>query len=379
MMGDCMKRKMKSILFGFSMLAVLTMNACTPASDPGNVFEMETTATKAHSLSETNREKMTDDSYAYGNMQINAPAGNFMDYQGKIVFLKLKEREPGSHTGSYRMYELDEKTGEVTPFNPDPTNPSAIPSCFAVEEYQGELYALNTDWKIMKWKDGEFVTISDGTVYNFWHGDGRLFAVSRDSSLVEINEKDGKSKILIGEYTDYHNLVIDGWIYGLSWKGLSRVSLSKENPEKEIILPDTGRTFIDGRNIYFYDQDSKFCRCNLDGSDKKKITEDFVRAVNFDDEYLYFTKWKNEMKDQTDLSDGNDLWRMSKSDPGNTERIATIPDASICNIYVVPGYDRLIVEATVKTEYNENEVYVSELFLVPKSGSGETVKLELPD
>ena len=85
------------------------------------------------------------------------------------------------------------------------------------------------------------------------------------------------------------------------------------------------------------------------------------------------------MKDQTDLSDGNDLWRMSKSDPGNTERIATIPDASILNIYVVPGYDRLIVEATVKTEYNENEVYVSELFLVPKSGSGETVKLELPD
>lgn len=379
MMGDCMERKMKSILFGFSMLTVLTMNACTPASDPGNIFEMETAVNQADFLGDE-ESAMTNDSYPYGNMQINAPAGNFMDYQGKIVFFRLKEREPGSNSGTRQLYELDKKTGEVTPFNPDPTNPSAISSCMAVEVYRGELYALNWDWKIMKWKDGEFQTISDGAVYNFWHGDGRLFAVTKDSSLVEINEKDGKSKILIDEYADYHNLVVDGWIYGLSWKGLSRVSLSKENPEKELVLPDTTPAFIDGRNIFFYDQDSHFCRCNLDGSGIIKMTEEIVRCINFDDEFLYFTKWKNQMKDSTDLSDGNDVWRMSKSDPEKTEKIATIPDASISSIYVVPGYDRLIVEATVKTEYNEKEVYVKELFLVPKSGSeGEMVKLELPD
>ena len=197
---------------------------------------------------------------------------------------------------------------------------------------------------------------------------------------MEINEKDGKSKILIGDYTDYHNLVADGWIYGPTSKGVSRVSLSKEKPEKELFLPDTDPAFIDGRNIYFYDQDSHLFRCNLDGSGKTKITEDIVRCINFDDEYLYFTKWKNQMKDQADLSDGNDVWRMLKSDPGNTEKIATIPDASIFHIYVVPGYDRLIVEVTVKTEYNEKEVYVRELFLVPKSSSnGESVKLVLPD
>ena len=70
------------------MLAVLTLNACTPASDPGNVFEMETISSEVNAKKD--RETMTDDSYAYGNMQINAPAGNFMDYQGKIVFITLE-------------------------------------------------------------------------------------------------------------------------------------------------------------------------------------------------------------------------------------------------------------------------------------------------
>lgn len=373
MTGGRMKRKMKGIQVGFLTLAVLTLNACTPASDPGNVFEMETISSEVNAKKD--RETMTDDSYAYGNMQINAPAGNFMDYQGKIAFITMKERVPGSNTGSFRLYELDKKTGEVTSFNPDPTNPSAIPSCTAVEVYQGELYALNSDCKIMKWKDGEFVTISDGAVYNFWHGDGRLFAVTKDSSLVEINEKDGKSKILIDDYTDYHNLVVDGWIYGQTSKGLSRVDLSKEKPEKELFLPDADPTYVDGRNIYFYDQDYYLCRCNLDGSDKMKLSEEIILCKNFDDEYLYFTKWKDLMKDP-----GNEVWRMSKSDPGKTEKIATIPDARVSNVFVVPGYDRLIVEATVTTQYNEKEVYVRELFLVPKSGSdAEAVKLELPD
>lgn len=105
-----------------------------------------------------------------------------------------------------------------------------------LEQYNGKMYALTTGWEIMELKDGKFEKIVNGAVSNFWHANGKMYAVTRDGSLAEFEEGSKKPNILVDEYSGYWNLVFGQYLYAREEGGISRVDLSAENPQKEMIL-----------------------------------------------------------------------------------------------------------------------------------------------
>ena len=310
--------------------------------------------------------------YQYGNMQRNAPPGNFMEYEGLVVFTYFSN-------GGYRLYTYDKETGEVSQFCKDATCRHDSVKCTSnaavqgnLEQYDGKLYALNYGSQIMELKDGGFEVIAEGAVYNFWHANGRLYAVSRDGSLVEFEEGSRNPRILIDEYTDMWNVVCGNYLYGCGSKGIRRVDLTAQEPQAEVVVQNR-ISMIDGENIYYYDDKTfELYRCEMDGSNPVKLTEQGVLPVgmNFDDEYLYFRLYTGL---ELDGADSHDIYRMGKADPGQMEKIAEIPEFAY-TIYTAPGVDKIFVTA--------QEAFVQDaehmIYAVAKDGSS-VEQLQLPD
>lgn len=364
--------------------------ACSNAEDTENLFEM-TTLQEQENLEmslkipsekglETGIEYDTggttelalSEEYQYGNMQKNAPPGNFMLYENKIVFVNFDNQYH-----AFTLCMMDKKTKEISLFCRDATCMHNTAECVSggvtsnLEQYDGKLYALNSDNQIMELKNGQFETITNGAVYNFWHANGNLYAVSRDGALV-VFENNNKPRILVEEYTDRWNVVFGNYLYGCTTQGISRVDLSAENPQKEMLV-QSGDSMIDGEHIYYFDNET-FClyRCDMDGSNSIQLTDQPVlpASINFDGEYVYFRFYMN--LDMEGL-ESHAIYRMQKKNTQNIEKIAELPNY-VYTIYTVPNYDKLIVV----TQASLVQDVAQEYYMVEKDGNS-VEKLEIPE
>ena len=138
---------MKKCALFLAALSLCAMFAGCDAEDPENLFEVpETTAPQDTVQLSTATEpaaSVDSDYYQYGNMQRNAPDGNFILYDGKIWFTWIED-------GINLLYTYDVATGEVgllckdATSTHDPVDASAL-NCLAnkvygnLEQYRGEL------------------------------------------------------------------------------------------------------------------------------------------------------------------------------------------------------------------------------------------------
>ena len=350
-----------SILWLAALLA-----ACAPAGDPEQLFgspaptaqgQGDGAGPDAAALPGSGAEP----GYPYGNMQKNAPSGNFMPYQGQIVFLS-----------NDLAYTYDPATGAVSLLCRDATCSHLL--CVAgtpwtnLESYDGTLYAMVRGWYITALKNGSFETISDGAVYSFWHANGLLYARTQDSSLVVFEPGSDTPRILIDEYTAIWNVVFGNYLYGSTGQGAIRIDLTADEPKAEIIVPGDVTPLVDGEHIYYVAGDGCFYRCELDGSAPLLLCEQNVLPAswNYDEDYLYFRFYDDSFFEGEDTL-GHTIYRMSKSDPGHIEPLAEFPD-TVYQIYLVPGCDQLFV-----TRHATDGIY-----LVEKQ-SGEVTELDLPE
>ena len=88
-------------------------------------------------------------------------------------------------------------------------------------------------------------------------------------------------------------------------------------------------------------------------------------SLNFDDEYLYFRLFTDQKIDGTE--EGKDIYRMSKADPSQVEKIATL-DQTAYMTFTVPGRDVLFVNTYP---------YGSGVYVMDSDGSNLR-KLEMP-
>lgn len=375
-----MKRKET---LGVVLLVVCFLTACGQAGDPGNLFEMP--ATQEELLTEMDTEEKTEsnageeyefeslEEYQYGNMQKNAPPGDFMLYENNIVFIYYDQERQTS-----LLYMMDKDTGEISPFCRDATCMHNTAYCASggvmanLEQYDGKLYAMSGGWQIMELKNGRFERIADGAVYNFWHAGNNLYAVSKDGSLIAFEEGKSTPRILIDEYTDYWNTVFGHYLYGYTSQGVSRVDLQAEKPQKEILFPCES-SIIDGEHIYYFESKT-FClyRSDMDGSNPVQLTDQPIlpASINFDEDYLYFRLFTNL---EMDGEGCRDIYRLRKGELQDMEKIAELPDTAY-TIYTVPGYDKLIVMTAQTHEADAN----GGMYTVAKDGSS-VEKLEIPE
>ena len=370
-----MKKKKAFLLlisFGLSVFLI----SCSKAQDPENLFEIpvsEAQDIQDSSVSETdkNATPVLTTKYQYGNMQKNVPPGNFMDFGKQILFI-------ASPSGQQILYTFDKETEEISLFCRDATCLHDSLSCVSagvvsnLEQYNGKIYALNPNNEIMELKNGRFEKIVDGTVYNFWHADNNLYAVSRDGSLVVFEEGSKNPHILIDEYTDYWNVICDQFLYGCSSKGIRRVNLQSSEPEAELIVQGAN-SMIDGEYIYYMeDKTFHLYRCNMDGSAPVQRTAYPVlpASINFDETYLYFRLYTGY-----DLmgEDSHDVYRLSKENPESIEKICELENY-VNTIYTVPDYERIFVETSDTYGAEAKKEY----YLVTKDGSDIRL-LEFPD
>ena len=94
-------------------------------------------------------------------------------------------------------------------------------------------------------------------------------------------------------------------------------------------------------------------------------------SLNFDDEYIYFRLLTEQKLKNTE--DSRDIYRMSKADPTQIEKIATLPESAY-QIFTVPGTGLLFV-TTCSDQVNGVNYY--EIYVMNTDGSNLRM-LELP-
>lgn len=381
---------MKKLAILLAVLCLLSLAACTKAEDPNNLFELPEGATPTEAPpQEKDTAPLEEDGYAYGNMQKDR---SFVSHQGNIIFLHLKPGDPDvSSNGQMRMYSMDKETSVVSPFCTDAacTHVTYIttkcPAAYCsgnLEQYQGKLYmtcvgATGKDWSRhypTEYKNGKFRKIFDGDIRGFVHGNGNLYAKTEDSSLIVLPEGKHKPEILVDEYNSTPHAVFGHYLYGSGFGGVTRVDLEAENPQEELIVPNTWAGLTDGDHIFYVSEENLLYRCNMDGSSPELMLQEPVHAasMNFDDEYLYFRLWSDEIRTGEDKIVHN-LYRLCKDGASEPEIIATLPFTGYYEIYVIPGYDNLMIG------YDPDDPpFGFQYYLVPKSG-GDATRLELPD
>lgn len=368
----------KAFMFICLIAGVACSAACGKPQDIENVFEMPESESRTLEDAEVEGSLEEDAEaypYQYGNMQKNVPSGEFMDLGGEIYFTELIDGKVG-------LYTYNKQTGEISLFCKDATcthDLTKSEDCVMgdivgnLELYNGTLYALNKKDQIMELKNGKFEVIEEGAVYRFWHANDTLYAVSKDSSLLVFPEEGKNPEILIEEYIDYWNVVFDNYLYANSSKGCSRVDLSAEKAEREILLP-TGSSLVDGTHIYFMDDKNCYLYAyDMDGSNEVRLTEESIlpASLNFDDEYLYFRLYTDR---KLDGKDGKTIYRLKKDGTGEMEKVAELP-VYVMTIYTVPGYEKLFVSG--QTGFGEESSERS-IYTVDKE-SGEVTLLEVPE
>ena len=279
-------------------------------------------------------------------------------------------------------YAYDLSTGEVRIFcdlpgcdhNGSDCSPVGL-SMGVVEQYDGTLYghSLGDPNKVLA--DGHWKKLDCyGGV--FWHSYGDLF-VNSYSRLWVYYDGVGEPKLIMDDYSYLWTVIFDGYLYGSSGYELVRVNLLEDNPQKEVLLDDA-YCMVEGNHIYYVDtaDDSDTCylyRCDMSGDNSELLLDKPVlpASLNFDDEFVYFRLFTDYQISGTE--DGKDIYRMSKADPTQIEKIATLPETAY-QIYTVPGEDMLFVTAKGK---HIDGLNVYNVYVMNTDGSNFRV-LELP-
>ena len=307
--------------------------------------------------------------YAYGNMQKNLPSGNFMLHDGHVYFFTSDER--------LGLYSYDLETGKVSSFCTDATCMHNTSKCVArnvgtnLEAYNGELYAMSDNDEIMILKGDSFEAYLDGSIACFWHSGGKLYVETADRSLLVYENGSKNPRTVLDEYACNWNVIYGQYLYGSTGDSVVRVDLSQEVPVIETVVQDgiMHSSMTDGSHIYYMNvaDHNYLYRCDLDGSNPTCLLDKGVlsASMNFDDEYLYFRLYTNEELDGTDSTD---LYRMSKADPSQVERIAVFPEP-VYQVFTVPGEDILFVTTRDNVE--------RQIYTLTTDGSN-IQKLEIP-
>lgn len=347
-----MKRKL--IILTLLVFSIL-LTACK-ASDPENLFEATQEPEAEAVQTQPPADFVSEAGYQYGNMQKNVPSGNFIAYENAVLFFHHNI-----------LYTYDMSTGSVNAFCQDATCGHRTQDCAAygadcnLEQADGILYAGHLGAEVRELKNGRFHTITDKGISHFWHGNGQLFAVTEDASLLAYDN--GKPGMVLEEYTGFWETIFGDYLYFNSAYNVCRVNL--QSGEKEILIKNADH-ITDGHHIY-YAPEGSFClyRCAMDGSNPELLLEQPVLPAswNFDDDYFYFRLYTNS---DLDSEDGKILYRISKVEPTQVEEIAKLP-APIAAVYTVPGFEKLFV--TLRSD---------EIYVVNRDGSN-LQPLEFPE
>lgn len=378
---------MKKVSILLALVLLLTLAACT-AKDPDNLFETSEPTCTTDVSTETTAKYIpvaSEENYPYANKQKD---GTFMD-DGKLIYFEVYMNE------EFGLYTYDKATGAVSPLCRDATCSHGSSQCnsknvSSFEVYDGIIYAakaVGTGWNIMELKNGRFEQVADGSIYEFWHAGGNLYARTADNSLVVFENGSGEPQLLMDEYLSYGNVVFGQYLYGRTMDSVTRVDLSAADPTADRVITGDIDPMIDGEHIYYVDYaggavSEALYRCSMDGSDPVLLIDEPVlpASLTFDEEYLYYRLYAEDF--WADLEAENyaagedhlapDLYRMSKEDPTQVEKIATIPEG-IYQIYTIPGYDKIFVT----TRRTPQESGALPIYAVAKDGSSiELLKVD---
>ena len=366
-----MKKRIVVLLFA----ACLLLAACQ-AEDPENLFETTleetgSTTAPAGALPAT----MTGE-YQYGNMQKNAPSGEFMLYDGNILFSII------SNSRSL-LCTYDPVSGEVgllcqdaacthSGVGEEEDCPSA--NVFGnLESYNGKFYKLDASLQIMELTDGTFRQIVDGEADGFFHHNQNLYVKTRDRSLLVYENGSATPRVLVEEFTLMWTTIFGQYLYGCNGFDICRVDLQAETPVVETLV-ENAEGMTDGQHLYYVNlaEDNHLYRCDMDGANPTLLVDQpvLLASINFDNDYFYYRLYTSGDLDGGE--DSHDLYRLSKSDPTQVEKIATLAEP-VYQVYTAPGYDKIFV--SVRTENSESGEAV---YIMGTDGSNPTL-LEMPE
>ena len=373
----------KRTFFLIAVIFCLALAACD-ASDPEDLFQSGSVPPPAEEP-EGPAVVVTQDEgyYQYGNMQINMPSGNYILYDGQILF--WRDTEKGVLAFTYDM-----TTEEVSLLCKDATCSHRRGDCPSniwgnLEQYDGRLYAevldhsggfgTGIDCRLAEYKNGKFEQILDGSISGFWHANGNLYVETADESLIVYEDGSDTPRTLMDEYARRRNVVFGQYLYSSFPRGVCRVDLLAEDPQLEVLIEDVYDAMVDGEHIYYYtDMDEILYRCDMDGANSMPLTDQPVAGINFDDKYLYF-RYRDPNNPYYGEESG-DLYRLDKKDPTKLEKIAELPE-SIWRVFTVPGYDLLFIQTRSRETDEFGNAQEGPLFTMTTDGE-EITELVIP-
>ena len=336
--------------------------ACT-ATDSGNLFDAG-----AKEDGFVPGQLSPDESYQYGNMQ-KMPAGEFSRLGNDVLFTLISD-------GGNRLYSYDLTTGKVRLYCDDATCKHS--SCVAgsilwgLEVYQGKLYGINKSRQVVAVEGMELQPITKGQIADYLHSNNKTYITTLDGALVELKEGNDELRIILEEYTGNRGTVFNDYLYATTSDSIIRVDLTADSAIEELLVSNASG-ITDGLHIYYADRKTYYLyRCDMDGNNAELLLEQPVLPAswNFDDEYFYYRLYTDHKLNKGE--DCYDLYRFTKSDPSKIEKFATLPVPAY-QVYTVPGTDALFVTAYMRSDGENNDIYV-----VNRDG-GQITRLEIPE
>ena len=374
----------KRAFFLIAVIFCLALAACD-ASDPEDLFQSGSVPPPAEEP-EGPAVVVTQDEgyYQYGNMQADLGSSDYILYEGQILFTRLTEK--GVLTFTYDM-----TTKEVSLLCKDATCSHRRADCPAkigdLEQYDGRLYAATSEpplifgsgvasRRLMEYKNGKFEQMLDGYISGFCHGNGNLYVVTADHSLIVYENGSDTPRTLMDEYLKYNNVVFGQYLYSTYPDGVSRVDLLAEEPQLEVLVEEAVRGYVDGDHIYYYtNEDEILYRCDMDGTNSMPLTDRPIAGENFDDKYFYFRYC--DPNNPYYGEESGDLYRLDKKDPTKLEKIAELPE-SIHKVFTVPGYDLLFIRTRSRETDEFGNFQEGPLFTMTTDGE-EITELVIPE
>lgn len=312
--------------------------------------------------------------FQYGNMQKGNADENFVIYGDQFLVV-------GGSKVRY-IYAYDLATGKAQRFCDIPGCDHSTSDCRLqslartnLESYDGKLYSHFYHTPVRVLEDGEWKSLGFNAD-RAWHAYGDLFTIQM-GRLQFYDDGIGEPRTILNDYDYMFNLVIGRYLYSHSCLGLVRVDLLADNPSKEVVMEEVF-CMVDRDCIYYVDDAEESAtfylyRCDMDGNNSELLLDQPIlpASLNFDDEYIYFRLYTDHSISRS--KDGKDIYRMSKADPTQVVKIATLPETAYF-IHTVPGEDILFVNAWGKNVYG---VRIENVYVMNTDGSNLRM-LELP-
>ena len=312
--------------------------------------------------------------FQYGNMQKGNADENFVIYGDQFLVV-------GGSKVRY-IYAYDLATGKAQRFCDIPGCDHSTSDCRLqslartnLESYDGKLYSHFYHTPVRVLEDGEWKSLGFNAD-RAWHAYGDLFTIQL-GRLQFYDDGIGEPRTILNDYDYMFNLVIGRYLYSHSCLGLVRVDLLADNPSKEVVMEEVF-CMVDRDCIYYVDDAEESAtfylyRCDMDGNNSELLLDQPIlpASLNFDDEYIYFRLYTDHSISRS--KDGKDIYRMSKADPTQVVKIATLPETAYF-IHTVPGEDILFVNAWGKNVYG---VRIENVYVMNTDGSNLRM-LELP-